>query len=107
MTVVNLEPIIDADEAMRICSIEPVLSFENFVRVRNNFRLHFVKTWIGGVYRKQEAYRKCREKHPDFCNLVRYSRDRCDHPQDVYVVGLYKAYKMMRPYASSNWEMFI
>lgn len=94
------------DEVMRICNAEEILNFEDFARVRNNFYLYFARNFTGDIYRKQEAYTKCLKAHPEFCKLARYLRARSDRFSNDYTSELYKAYKMMRPYAESNWEMF-
>lgn len=93
------------DEAIQVCNKEQVLSFRDFVRVKNNFALHFVKTWIGDAYRKQDAYQRCMEEDPSFRTLAERLAG-CAGAVDSRLRDLYKAYKLMRPYAQSNWEMF-
>lgn len=103
--MLGIEPII-GDEAECMSDTEVVLSFEVFVKIKNNFQCHFFKNWVGHCYRTQSAYQKCKMAHPNFCELAQYLMARCEYLSDVYIEELYEAYKMMRPYATSNWEMF-
>lgn len=96
------------DEAMRICDKEKILCFESFLRVKNNFQLHFTVGFCGDIYRKQNAYRKCAVARKDFCSLVQRLMQLGERHlyTDECQLELYEAYKMMRPYAETNWEMF-
>lgn len=101
-------PTVTCDEMVRISEAEQVLSFENFVQVMNNFRLHFCATgFCGNLYRGQSAYCACMKSAPGFRRLAYCLRGLEKHNTGNYFKKLYKAYKMMRPYASSNWEMFM
>lgn len=101
------------DAAIRASSEEYLLSFEKFLRVHNNFRLHFTDNLFGDMYRRQAAYRKCKRAHKkhrhtrsNFCKLSLYLRVNVCNSSDRYYEMLYKAYVMMRPFAASNREMF-
>lgn len=94
------------NEWVQIAKTKELLTLENFILVKNNFHLHFENNFIGHIYREQRTYKKCTENDPDFCKLAVYLITRGDHPSCLYIALLYKAYKMMRPYAESNWEMF-
>lgn len=94
------------DEWMRISKTKELLSLENFVLVRNNFHLHFANNFVGRIYREQYAYQECVKNNPDFCKLAVYLIARGDYSSCLYMALLYNAYKMMRPYATSNWELF-
>ena len=102
-------------EAKALSETEYFLSFENFLKCNNNFGLHFVNNLTGNIYRRQSAYRKCEKAYasnhcakPNFCKLTLqlsiYSKFRSG---DEYLEKLYHAYKIMRPFAASNWEIFI
>ncbi|MCK9344806.1 MAG: hypothetical protein M0P64_01615 [Candidatus Pacebacteria bacterium] len=102
------------DDAKRMSEGNYVLSFEKFLKVHNNFRLHFARNFFGEIYRKQPAYRKCKKAHRghrktrnNFCWVALRLITSGRATSDCYHALLYKAYVMMRPYASSNWEMFM
>lgn len=94
---------------------EYFLSYENFLTCQNNFRLHFIDNWAGNIYRAQSAFQKCMKTRknnscakPNFPKLVlQLTAYYSEKNSDEYLGKLYQAYKMMRPFAQSNWEMFI
>jgi len=94
---------ITCEDAMRLAESEDTLSLEKFLIAQNNFHLHFAKNFIGDAYRTQEPYEKALKNSIDFCNISYYLMfvDSSDVPL------LYKAYKIMRPFAATNWEMFM
>lgn len=101
------------EEAKALSATAYFLSFEDFLKCSNNFRLHFVHNWAGNIYRRQSAYRKCKKAYqgnhcakPNFCKLT-LQLGASDCRSDGYLEKLYHAYRMMRPFAASNWEMFI
>ena len=97
----------DVNRWKELCDSNEVLSFAVFCQVMNNFRLHFTKGALCmGIYCKNPAYAKCIEVNSDFRKLAYLLRGRKNRHSDNYLKKLYKAYKMMRSYAASNWEMF-
>lgn len=84
-----------------------VLSFEAFKREKNNFHLHFKDDFVGNIYRKGEAYKKCvNEKQNEIMVLVEELKY-LDDPESLnYVIILYYAYKIMRTYAKNDLELF-
>lgn len=102
------------DDAKALSETEYFLTYENFLKCHNNFRLHFVDNWIGNIYRQQNAFQKCAQVHqqntcakPIFSKLTLYLTVHSKSNSNEYLQQLYKAYKLMRPFAQSNWEMFI
>lgn len=94
------------DEWIRISKTEEVLSFDKFMRVKNNFHLHFVVNFVGCIYRTQDAFQKCVKDNSGFHRVVQWLNIPLNYSSDEYPIKLYEAYKMMREYAKSNWEMF-
>lgn len=94
-------------EVLRVCRKQEILSFRTFVLVKNNFQLHFETNWVGRLYRKQDAYCMCEINVQGFSELAGRLRRRARFGFENYLPDLYEAYKMMRPYAQSNWEMFM
>jgi hypothetical protein len=87
-----------------------MLSFAEFVKEKNSFRLHFVgkvgKHVLGDIYRGQAAYKACLEAHPGFAKLAAELREMNPKSPD-YLAKLYAAYKLMHPYTERDWDMFI
>lgn len=98
---------LDCDESVQVCVLHEVLSFDIFLLVKNNFQLHFETNWAGDLYRKQDAYCQCIKSNRSFGSLARRLRRHSKFGLENYLPELYEAYKMMRPYAQSNWEMFM
>jgi hypothetical protein len=98
---------------------DPLLTLEEFTGKgprgnpgrRNNFHLHFQgepgKHWMGDIYRKNVPYRECmRARGKEFANLARWLQQQDDKYSPEYIEKLYEAYKLMHPFAESNWQMF-
>ncbi|HBH71380.1 MAG: hypothetical protein UU88_C0011G0009 [Parcubacteria group bacterium GW2011_GWC1_42_11] len=96
----------ECDEWMRISKTNELLGPECFVLVKNNFHLHFANNFVGRIYREQNAYKECFKGNSNFPRLAEYLIARGNRPSIIYIALLYEAYKMMRIYAESNWEMF-
>lgn len=101
-------------EAKALSETAYFLSFGDFLKCSNNFFVHFANNWAGNIYRRQSAYRKCKKAYqsnhcakPNFCKLTLQLSIHSECRSDEYLNKLYHAYKMMRPFAASNWEMFI
>lgn len=110
----NQQELLIGDEAEALSQTAYFLSFENFLKCKNNFHLHFVNNWEGNMYRQQPAYRRCEKVYqsnccakPNFWKLTLQLTMRSGCNSDEHLNKLYHAYKMMRPFATSNWEMFV
>lgn len=106
MSTQCIRRLISMDESLRICEAEEILSFNNFLEVKNNFHGHFYRNFMGEIYRTQSAYKKCYEANKDFRELSSQLMQYDDYSSDDSLMKLYEAYKMMCPYAETNWEMF-
>ena len=89
---------------------DPILDPEEFHKRRNNFALHFAgkpgEHLMGDIYRRQEHYQECMKAHPEeFGKLSAELYDVRDDNSPEYIDKLYEAYKMMHPYAQSDWVL--
>lgn len=98
--------LISTDEILLICEAEEILSYSNFLKTKNSFHAHFYRNFTGRIYRTQSAYKKCYKASEYFRKLAAQLKKRNDYYSADFLFKLYEAYKLMRPYAASNWEMF-
>lgn len=48
----NQQELLISNEAEALSQTAYFLSFENFLKCKNNFHLHFVNNWEGNMYRQ-------------------------------------------------------
>lgn len=94
---------------------DPVLSFEEFCKVRDNIHLYFVpeapdESVTAFVYHQKPAYVKCIQKIPLEFGRVARALERMTvfgaTNSEKYLRKLYRAYRMMHDNADEDKELF-
>lgn len=85
---------------------DPQLKMEEFLEQRNNFHLHFVTGEFGDGYRNQPAYRVCLENRPALAELTADLLGLEGSTSPVFHYKLYRAYRLMWSFATTNEELF-
>jgi hypothetical protein len=89
-----------------------MLDFEDFCRCRNNFALHFAGEenephLMGDIYRARWAFYTAMAQDAEFLSIAAQLRGITDQDlSEVRLRQMYEAYKHMRAYAESDWELF-
>jgi len=95
----------------RVPNNDPLLNPLKFRLEGNNFYAHFVgpvgdiDSW--GESRRQRApFREAMRTSGEFQSIAQELLGRKDYLSDEYQNKLYRAYEIMHPFASSNYELF-